>query len=229
METKFLKEALFNGMTSNAFKLGTVLTLGWFWVRLLRCYCIYRGQDSNIVEEVQATVKLEDTQISIAHQNLLPNTIWQFIRRQVSCCGLESENSSICNVVIDANGDMIDITPNPPQNLIIENLINGKLKLRWQYTSDEQEIAPTGFKIYMDSGNGFDFDNPEATVSYDLGWTGEFSWISEPLTHGQLYRFCVRSYYIDGGETQNTNFVAAIADAEGPAAITGLRVNWQEI
>jgi len=28
METKWLKEALYTGMTANAFKLGTVLTLG---------------------------------------------------------------------------------------------------------------------------------------------------------------------------------------------------------
>ena len=45
METKFLKAALFGGMTADAFKLGTVLSLGWFWLRTAGCHIIYRGQD----------------------------------------------------------------------------------------------------------------------------------------------------------------------------------------
>ena len=43
MELKFLREALYNGMTANAFKLGTVLTGGWFWMRIGGCSVLYRG------------------------------------------------------------------------------------------------------------------------------------------------------------------------------------------
>jgi len=37
------REALFNGATAAAFKLGTVLTQGWFWVRRSGCAAVYRG------------------------------------------------------------------------------------------------------------------------------------------------------------------------------------------
>lgn len=80
----------------------------------------------------------------------------------------------------------------------------------------------------MDSGSGFDFGMPQAIVEYGLGGAGEFSWTSDALTDGQLYRFCVRSYYEAGGESRNSNFVAAVADSTGPDAITGLRASWQE-
>jgi len=217
-------------MTSNAFKLGTVLTLGWFWVRLLGCHTVYRGQDGDIdIDNIQAVMELEDTQVAIANQNLPPNTIWHYIRRQVSDCGLESGNSDPCVVVIDSNGDMVGDTPNPPMLLTIEKLAGAKFRLRWRYTRISEEIAPTGFHIYMDSGSGFNFSSPDATVNYGLGGRGEFSWTSGALTHGQQYRFCVRSYHEGAGESQNTNYVAAVADSQGPDAITGLRTSWQEI
>lgn len=229
MESKFLREALFGGMTSNAFKLGTVLSLGWFWQRIAGCHTVYRGQDGNIdYDKIQAVMNLNDSQISIANQNLPANTIWHYIRRQVSDCGLESEDSPACVVVVDSTGAMIGKTPNQPLNLTIEKLSNARLNLRWRYSKLGEEVTPTGFKIYMDSGSGFNFASPDATVLYSRGDGVEFRWTSDPLTHGQLYRFCVRTYRDTEGESQNVNYVAARADSEGPDAITGLRTSWQE-
>ena len=230
METRWLEEALLNGMTSNAFKLSTVLTLGWFWMRPAGCHTIYRGQDGEMnYDDIQAVMGLNDSQVSIEGQNLPPSTTWHYVRRQVSGCGLESDDSPECIVVIDSNGDMLGSTPNAPQDLIAEKLAGGKIKLRWRYSRLAEEITPTGFHIYIDSGDGFDFETPDATVAYGAGGIGEFSWTSGSLTHGRQYRFCVRSYREDGGESQNTNSVVAVPDAEGPDAITGLQVSWDEI
>jgi len=230
METRWLKEALFAGMTANAFKLGTVLTLGWFWSRVAGCHTVYRGQDGNMdYDTVQAVMELADTQVSMSIQNLPANTIWQYNRRQTSGCGLESEDSPACIIVIDSNGDMIGSTPNAPVSLTIEKLSGGRLKLRWRYIRLAEEIAPTGFNIYMDSGSGFNFSSPDATVQYGSGGFGEFDWTSDPLVHGQLYRFVVRSYRTGVGESQNTDHVAAAADSVGPDAITDLRASWEEI
>ena len=230
MEAKFLKDSLFAGMTGNAFKLGTVLTLGWFWMRQAGCHCVYRGQDGNInYDLIQATMNLNGSQVSIAAQNLPANTIWHYIRRQESCCGLESEDSATCIIVIDSAGEMIGNTPNTPVNVTIERLSNGRFRLRWRYVTLFEETSPTGFKIYMNSGGGFNFQTPEAIVSYTRGKNGEFCWISDPLTNGKLYRFCIRSYRDGAGESQNTNFVAAVADSVGPGAITGLRASWEQI
>jgi len=230
MEAKWLKEALFAGMTSNAFKLGTVLSLGWFWMRVSGCHCIYRGQDGNFdYNNIAASMSLDDSQVSVFGQNLLPSTIWHYIRRQVSGCGLEGEDSPACVVIIDGTGEMIGNTPNPPLSVTIEGLAGGKLKMRWRYTPVTEEVAPTGFNIYIDSGEGFNFDSPDAVLAYGLGGNGEFSWTSDALTHGQLYRFRVRSYRTGAGGSQNTDFVSAIADSVGPDAIVNLQASWEQI
>jgi len=191
-------------------------------------YRIYRGQDGVMdYETIIATMTLDQVQVSIEDQELPPNTIWHYIRRQVSGCGLESSDSAACTVIIDASGGMVDNAPNPPSDLTIEGLSNGRFKLRWRYTKIEEELPPTGFKIYIDSGSGFDFNTPQDTVSYGFGGIGEFEWTSDTLTHGQAYRFCVRSYRTDAGQTLNTDYVSGIADAVGPSAITGLRASWE--
>lgn len=229
MEIRFLKDALFGGMTSNAFKLGTVLTLGWFWARTAGCHTVYRGQDGDIdYDRIQAVMELGDTQVSIPNQNLPANTIWYYLRRQVSDCGLESADSEPCIVQIDSGGDMIGDTPNPPLDITVEQLAGGKLKVRWRYTNIAEEVSPTGFYVYIDSGSGFDFENPDATVPYRYGRAGEFSWTSGALTHGQTYKFCVRSYKTGAGESQNMNYASAVADSEGPDAITGLSYSKEE-
>ena len=194
-------------------------------------YRIYRGQDGVIdYDTIIATMTLEQAQVSIESQDLQPNTIWHYIRRKVTaCCGLESPDSPVCMVHIDADGNMIASMPNVPTELTIAGLSNGRFRLQWHYTKLGEETDPTGFNIYMDSGSGFDFDTPDDSVSYGFGGLGEFEWTSDPLSHGQLYRFCVRSYKTDAGETQNAFYVSGVADAEGPAAVTGLITSWQEI
>ena len=193
------------------------------------CHVINRGQDGNIdYSEIVAVMGMSETQISIT-QDLPAKTIWHYVRRLVSGCGLVSGDSPVCIVRIDATGNMIDNAPNAPDDLTIEGLSNGRFRLRWRYTKDEEEVTPTGFKIFMDSGSGFDFESPpEDTVSYGFGGTGEFEWTSDPLTHGQVYRFCVRTYATGAGQTQNTDYVSGTADDEGPPAMTDLQASFQE-
>jgi len=230
MESRFLKDALFAGMTANAFKLGTVLTLGWFWQRTSGCYTVYAGQDGNFdYDAIQAVMELADSQVTINNQVLPANTIWHYTHRQVSGCGLESADSEPCVIRIASDGDMIANTPNAPQSLTAETVAGGKIKLRWRYTKLSEEISPTGFKIYIDSGSGFNFASPDATIAYGSGGIGEFNWTSDALSDGQMYKFCVRSYTTAAGETQNTDYVCAVADSQGPAAITGLLTSWQEV
>lgn len=236
MDTKFFN-SVYEGDSPEGLKLCMGITGGDFWSRISGCHTVYSGQDGNIdYDELLAVMDLDDTQVSIAHQNLPPNTIWEYIRRQVSGCGMESDDSPGCIVAIDADGDMIGKAPNKPLSVTVEVLSGGRLKLRWRYTVLNEEVAPTGFKIYMDSGSGFDFDTPQATVLYrsrgtgGLEWRGgEFAWASGALSHGQLYKFIVRSYRDGEGESQNTDFVAAVADSVGPSAITNIRATWEDV
>lgn len=229
MESKFLKAALFNGMSANAFELGTVLTLGWFWTRIAGCHTVYRGQDGTMdYEAIQAVMEIDDDQVSMANQALAPNTMWHYVRRQLSDCGLESADSPVCVVRIEAAGDMRLDTPNAPLAVTPELQGGAKVMLRWRYSADGQEIAPTGFRVYMDSGSGFDFESPEAAVAYSPG-RAEFGWVTAALSAGQTYRFVVRSYRTGAGQSRNTAYVSAVPKSTGPTAITGLRASWQEL
>lgn len=189
---------------------------------------VYCGQDGGIdYVSAVATMDLTDTEVEIAAQDLPANTIWHYVRRQVSECDLESDPSDPCIVQIDANGDMILDTPNIPDSLTVEQVAGAKLKVRWRYSELSQEIAPTGFRIYIDTGSGFDFDTPDDTVAFAQGGGPEFSWTSSTLNDGQTYKFCVRAYTTNYGESQNTAFVSGVAKSSGPSGLTGITSSWE--
>jgi hypothetical protein len=226
MELKFFQSALFKGRTPNAIKLGTILMLGRFWLRPSGCHTIYRGQDGIInYDDIQAVMGIDDDEITVPAQELAAGTNWHYVRRQCSGCGLESADSPAAVIAINPAGDYIGQLPNNPQTITAELVAGGKIRLRWRYVKKGQEIAPSGFKIYINDGSGFDFENPDATVPYR--GSVEYTWLSDALTHGRRYKFAVRSYALNAGATNNTDFVAAIADSQGPAAASGLEISWQ--
>ena len=193
-------------------------------------YAIYRGQDGVIdYDNPVATMALDDTQVTIENQDLPPNTIWHYIRRQVAACGLESPDSPACIVRIAEDGEMIPLTPNKPVQLTAAPLAGGKFLLRWRYTPIDEEITPTGFCIYIDSGDGFDFELPDAVLEYGLGGRGEFQWTSDAYQHGQRCKFCVRAYATENGETQNIDYASAVADSIGPDAITDVYATVEQL
>jgi hypothetical protein len=185
------------------------------------CYHLYRGQDG-IIDHVTpvALMGVDDNHVKMSNQVLPPDTIWYYVRRRVAPCGLESPDSPACIVRIDSNGDMRPTTPNQPMMVTAIQLAGGKFLIRWRYTPIDQEIAPSEFRIYVDSGSGFNFTSPAGTVNYKLGGRGEFKWESDAYTHGHRIKFCVRAYAQGKGETMNTDYVAAVADALGPDALT---------
>jgi len=196
---------------------------------------VYGGQDGTIDYVTPLAVELAGTTaITIADLELPTDTIWHFVAQNVAdCgCGLQSVDSLVCVVRVDAAGDAILAAPNAPLNLTAIGLAGGKVKLRWVYSAIGQAVPPTGFNVYIDSGSGFDFENPDDTVEAYAGMSrsagsDELTWTSAALSHGQLYRFCVRSSNDAGGESQNTNYVSIVADAQGPAAITNVTATWE--
>jgi concanavalin A-like lectin/glucanase superfamily protein len=142
---------------------------GDFWSLLDGCHAVYRGQNGNIdYTEVQALMGIDDSEVTIDYQDLPPGTSWDYIRQQVSGCGLASEDSvPICKILIDENGDAFAEVPNPPLSLTATAVAGGKIKLRWRYSAVNQKIKPTCFNVYYDDGLGSAYIGDDSAVDPD--------------------------------------------------------------
>lgn len=189
-------------------------------------YNIYRGQDGDIDFNTPVAVMLEgDTRVNIANQDLPAGTIWHYVRKKAAaCCGKESIASPLCIVVIDGSGEMIGLTPNSPILLEVQQLFGGAFGVRWTYYTDDQEVQPTGFNIYADSGLGWAL---AAQLDYRRGQT-RWLWDSPVYAHGSVVKWLVKSFYTSGGESNNAAFAAAIADAEGPNTQIAMMASFEE-
>lgn len=195
METKFLKEALFGGMTSNAFKLGTVLSVGWFWMRRGGCTVLYRGGSFWSVDfgNVVAVTAADDNRISPpAYLQHEPGGTYFYVVRRANCCGyLEQGLQGVVRVTIDAEGYLSKPGPNVVFGLKTGQVGAGCVRLSWYYCPLEQQSEPVGFRIYTDAGSGeIDYENAAGVVEYE--GKGFYSYQSDELGDGR-YRFAVRA------------------------------------
>jgi hypothetical protein len=194
MESKWLEEALFTGMTAKAFKLGTVLSLGWFWSRVAGCSMLYRGDSMETIDfdNILAVGALDAKQIQppryLTHAN--STTHFYIIRRANSCGDLEHTLAAAVKVSIDAEGNIEQPRPNSIFEARTEQLAGSKIKLLWYYCPLDQNSEPECFKIYYDNGTGqIDYENPIATISY--AGRKFYSYQSDSLEGGR-YLFAIR-------------------------------------
>ena len=221
METMWLKDSLFAGNTANAFKLGTVLSLGWFWVRGSGCSVLYRGLSLEAVdfEDVLAVAALDAVTIDapdyIGHD---PNTIYFYVVRRANGCGkLERTLGAAVRVVIDANGDLAESQASGVFEATIEQVADSKAMLLWYYCPLGQEAVASSFNVYCDNGTGqIDYQNAIATVSYS--GRGIYRYQSSVLG-GDAYLFAVRA--VDAGAAEEIGFgqLAIEIDAGSPDAV----------
>ena len=218
MEERWQKEALFSGHTANAFKLGTVLTLGWFWVRAHGCTVLYRGVSMDEIDflNVLAVTEIDSDQIQppsyISHSN---NTSYFYVVQRLSGCGDEERTlSAAIKVEIDSEGDLTG--PQPNSICILRNLqrADNKIEFVWFYSPIDQKSEPVCFNIYYDSGTGeIDYENPVATIPY----AGQifYSYQSEYLEAGR-YLFAIRVEDAAGREDISSSFTKFQTDAASP-------------
>ena len=134
METRWLRHALFNGMTAEAFKLGTSLTLGWFWVRVDGCCVLYGGGSMDLIdfESILAVAGGDAGKISppeyVGHEN---GTTYFYVVRFVNSCG-DEEHTLGCAVMvaIDGDGELAAGEPNDVFMIRAEQLSGNRVKLR---------------------------------------------------------------------------------------------------
>jgi hypothetical protein len=203
--TPWLREALFQGMTSDGFKLGTALTQGWFWMRRAGCSAIYRGASQAEVnfQHVLSVVEAGATQAVLP--SYLPHEPAMrccYVMRRFNACGYPEQTTEAAVAVrIGPDGRLVPDIPNAVFSRTAAQREGNRVRLTWFYCPLDQSVAPTHFHVYSDGGTGpVSFDNPLVAMPYE--GRRFYSYRSDPLVSG-VYRFIVRA--VDATGTEETS------------------------
>jgi hypothetical protein len=167
----WVRDAIFNGASADAFKLGTALTGGWFWIRRSGCLALYRGEGAGEIDFANIlSVGEADAQV-IAPPTYLPQddgTTRYYVVRRFNCCGYDERSlEAVVKVGVDAGGELVGEGPNSVFGPRVKQVGGGRVRLVWFYCPLEQKTAPVRFNIYYDNRTGqVDYDTPLATVDY---------------------------------------------------------------
>lgn len=133
----------------------------------------------------------------------------------------ESNGDAWFRLRIDAGGANITALPNPPGDVGASAVGSTSMLVTWTYAAVDQGGAPTGFKVWANTG-ALDYTAPEkATVAYEAG-RAVYSATVTGLSAGSTYNVGVRATNATGTEP-NTTAVASLAmPSGGPDAAEGL-------
>lgn len=206
------------GFSAHMYALGGAGTYGRELPAFAGCHLLYWGLDTP--QNIDWNNPIGAVAMSDANPNkiapypyiTLPanSKIW-FGLRAVGRGGLEEQGvNNLCFIETDGSGVPKPLAPNPPIKLQALTRAGGKILLLWEYNSLNQQIAPSGFKIYHNNGSGaVDYNTPIATV------TGR-SFLTDAYPSGTLVTFGIRSYAASGGEESNVYTKDGLADSTGP-------------
>ena len=227
METMWLKEALFTGMTARAFKLGTVLTLGWFWQRVAGCSLLYRGGSMETIDfaNILAVANAGAYEISppsyVQHNS---SETYFYVVRRVNNCGYQERTlSAAVKVSIDADGDLVEPQPNSIFSATAEQIDRNKVQLVWYYCPIGQKSPPACFSVYYDNGTGqIDYENSIAEIDY-IG-RAFYSYQSNTL-NGDRYLFAIRAKDYSGIEKDSSAQLEVQLDTTTPDVVDILSID----
>jgi len=214
-ERCWLRGALFNGMTANAFKLGTTLNLGWFWARIDGCSALYRGNSMELIDFANILTVAEQNADVISPPDYLPHnnssTYFYVIRRFNHCGYQENTLAAAAKVSIDASGELIKPQPNKVFALRAEQTAGNRIRLTWFYCCLEQNSPPVCFNVYYDNRTGqIDYNNTLVKIIYQ--GRKFYSYQSDTLEAGK-YLFAIRAEDSVGIESSSTAQLSVQLDA----------------
>ena len=225
IERNWFKDALFNGMTANAFKLGTTLSLGRFWSRITGCSVLYRGLSFELIDfdTVLTVAEINANQISppdyLPHESSL--TYFYIVRKYNHSGYQEYTLAAAAKVSLDTEGQLDKLQPNKIYTVRAEQVDTDKVRLTWFYCPLEQDSQPACFNIYYDSRTGqIDYENPLAEISYEGQKFYRFQ--SDPLEPGK-YLFVIKPEDAAGIQHNSLAHLSIELDDTGPDAINILQ------
>lgn len=219
-EYGWLREALFAGMTANAFWLGTVLTNGWFWARREGCTVLYGGPSMEGIDFVNILAVSELKAGEISPPNYLKHsggeTYFYAVRRFNGCGYHERTLAGAVKVAIRPDGNLSKPAPNNILAGSAEQITNERIRLVWFYWPLEQGSQPVCFRIYHGDGTRqVDFENPLGSVVY----RGRrfYGWESGTLDDGE-HLFAIAAEDAEGAEGCPVQLMVGVC-GETPAAV----------
>ena len=216
------KAVLCNGACPDAFKLGTVLTRGWFWVRRAGCTAVYHGPSADQVdfEHLAHVADAEARRVSLpAHLTPQAGANGCYIVRRFNGHG-DQERTTGAAVVARMGDDSkpAEPAPNGISNVHAVQVSGGRVRLEWSYCPLDQQAEPARFNVYTaDAGGQFDFGTPLATVTY----RGRrfYRCLTDALSEG-VHHFVVRARAANGIESDPGHVVSCPVRTAGPEGVT---------
>jgi len=226
IERNWLREALFNGMTANAFKLGTTLSLGWFWVRVAGCSVLYRGSSMEEIDFVNILAVAEQDAREISPPSYISHnsgsTYFYVVRRFNDCGYQERTLAASVKVSIESNGELAEPQPNKVFDSGAELVDGNKILLVWYYCPLEQKSQPMCFNVYYDGRTGqINYENPLAIIGYK---GREFYRYQCGALAAGRYLFAIRTEDASGIENSSLARLRIQFEPTNPAAIDILSV-----
>jgi len=161
--------------------------------------------------------------------SLPTEAVTQFKQAGVSPGGTIDEMSDALALEVDAAGNIVGPVGNNASNLTATPLAGGTIKLDWEYDRTDEPATSTGFKVYRFEGGGWTLKDTVALSENRLRYDPNVSqqtWTSGAFAHGTATQWQVRTYKTIGGtdheRVADAPEASATADAQGPAAVTGL-------
>ena len=222
IERWWLREALFNGLSSNAVKLGTGLTSGWFWIRVIGCTALYRGAGmeqmdfANILVVAAPDAGEIQPPDYLSHDN---NSTYFYVIRRFNHCGYqECTLGAAVKISINGNGEPAKPQPNKIFGSKVKQVDGNRIHLIWFYCPLEQKSKPACFRIYWDELTGqIDYENPIATASYQ--GRRYYNYRTEPIDAGE-HLFAIRAEDAAGVENNSLAKLKAELHTSSPASIS---------
>jgi hypothetical protein len=193
------QDALFNAATASAIRLGTVLSLGWFWNRPSGCLILYRGESADNIDYTYpvCAADTDARQLELpAWVKLLPGETNFYLVRKYNGFGRSSCCCLVAKVSFDDNGKLISSETGRIYDFSARQTGGSTVEFRWFYNSLNQQIKPASFKLFWDAGSG--------QINYGT-----------PLEHFNYRGSGFYSYSQIGGFPRLCKFGICAADADG--------------
>lgn len=211
-------DSLFNGMTANAFKLGTILSLGWFWLRTAGCSALYRGRNMEQVDFDNILAVAGQSSCEISPPGYLwhgGNSTYFYVVRRFNNCGYQEKTlAAAAKVSIGADGELQNPQPNKVFTSRVEQAGCNGIRLIWFYCPLEQKSPPVRFNVYYDNRTGhIEYETPLTSISY-LG-RKFYTYNTCTLTAGR-YLFAIRAEDANGKESSSSAQLSVQLNATSP-------------